>query len=182
MFEFDAQVYSKVDVVDYRKKFSGKQEGGLQEIRVDQFSTEEEMLEECKGILESDFHKDSFFKWMLVVKRMLFRNLFCKRESAIEEEGTGPTVEAFQVKRHKLFQFRALLLITKSFILFFSKIKELSNFLDTLKKFFSLDPCEREIKLIFKNLNRFFEVDSDYFQSKEKVPINLKQLTQKKGK
>jgi hypothetical protein len=168
MFEFNIYQYYKIDVIDYSKSFSEKSnEKSLGQIRIDNLNTEEEMFEEAKSRIKADFHENSFFTWMLIVKRMLFMNLFKRKENVIIEENGEFNENQYEIQVHKLFEFRTLLFVIKSFMLFFNKIKELSNVLDTLKVFYTFDIFEREIKLIFKNLEKFFSIDSELTQSKK---------------
>jgi hypothetical protein len=172
MFEFDPDKYSKVDVVDYSKTYQGKPTSeDFGNIRVDVFETEQEMLEFSKKFLKNNFHENSFFTSMLIVKRMLFNNLFQKKKDIIEEEEEGFNKNIYEVRYEKLYQFRTLQFIIKSLILFFSKMKDLSNALETLKIFFSFELAEREIKQIFKNLDKFFKIDKQYL-SGTKLKIN----------
>lgn len=161
LFEFDADSYSRVDLVDYAQE-------DCKHIRVNQFGSEGELVDFAKSVVKADFHDDSFFTSMLIVKRMLFLNLFEQNSDFIQNESGNFEKEAFGVRRHKLFQYRTLVFIIKSFILFFTKIKELSNTLETLKIFFSFEICEREIRQIFKNLEKFFTIDQNYVKSKSK--------------
>lgn len=136
---------------------------------MDRCNSDEELVSEARRVLGSDFHPDSFFYWMLVVKRMFFVNLFARRERPIPQEDADFDPEHFRLEPHKTFEFRSLLVVTKSLILFFNKIKELANLLETLKVFYSFDSVERELKLIFKNLERFFKIAEE--ESRRPKPV-----------
>lgn len=166
MFKFNASVYSKIDLINYNKRFTDKSLNlDKQQIRMDKYNSEQEMIFDAKKILKADFHDDSYFSSMLIVKRMLFLNLFKKNKNAIIEENSTVNSKNFKLKEYKAVQYRTLLFVIKSLMIFFTKKKEISGILDSLKVFFSYDIIEKEIKIIFKNLNRFFEIDSNYLKS-----------------
>ena len=168
LFKFDPDQYSKIDIINYQKNFN---KDNLTEekdsIRVNSFSSESTMIEQTKEIIKSDFHKDSFFHTVLVAKRMMFLNLFQKKKNLIETESDKEFIsDNYLLKTHKVYQFRGLLLVIKSFLIFLSKMRDIGAALDSFKIFYTLENLDRETKTIFKYLQKLFQVPQNYLNGK----------------